>query len=340
MAAGGQCLGLDAQTGRQRFAVPVQGPAPGGKEWGYVAVEEDILLGSQTRRFGSFRYQTLDTEVLIWRDRMPVVCSESLFALDRHTGRKLWDHTPSAGVIANPTIAVGGGRVYFVESANPETREVADGRIRLDALLGKGANLVALDVRSGKVSWSKPAALEQLQHAVYLSYAHETVVITGTKNVLVGKQGRVRYDLAAFDAATGNLLWRNTQTPVPDHILQGPHGEQVQHSAIVGETIYNTGFACHLRRGEPAPGWKWQKSGACGALSTSSFCAFSRYANPRMFDLKTGEHTDLTTVLRPGCWINIIPAGGLIMIPEDSAGCICGYPIQTSITLLPRSSGQ
>ena len=26
------------------------------------------------------------------------------------------------------------------------------------------------------------------------------------------------------------------------------------------------------------------------------------------------------------------------MIPEASSGCICGYPIQTSIALLPESS--
>ena len=114
----------------------------------------------------------------------------------------------------------------------------------------------------------------------------------------------------------------------------------MQHSAIVGETIYNTGFACNLRTGEPIDGWKWQKSGHCGTISASASCVFSRYSNSRMFDVKTGEYTDLTTVVRPGCWINTIPAGGLIMIPEASSGCICGYPIQTSIALLPRSSGQ
>lgn len=338
VAAGNQCLALDAQTGQQRFAVPVQGPSPGGKEWGYVAVVDDILLGSQTKGFASFRYQTLDTEVLIWRDRMPVVCSESLFALDRQTGKKRWDYTPGQGVIINPTIAAGGGRVYFIESANPETREVADGRIKLDALLGRGANLVALDLRTGVKLYSKPAPLEQLQHIIFLSYTQETLLVTGTKNVLVEGKGRVRYDLAAFDAATGDLRWQNTQTPIPDHILQGPHGEQVQHSAIVGGTIYNTGFACELRTGEGVPGWKWQKSGNCGTLTTSAFCAFSRYSNARMFNLRTGNYTDLTTVIRPGCWVNIIPAGGLIMIPEQSAGCICGYPIQTSIALLPESS--
>jgi hypothetical protein len=55
-----------------------------------------------------------------------------------------------------------------------------------------------------------------------------------------------------------------------------------------------------------------------------------------MFDLKTSAHTVLNTSVRPGCWINIIPAGGLILIPEASAGCTCGYAIQTSLALAPR----
>ena len=193
-------------------------------------------------------------------------------------------------------------------------------------------------MHTGKTLWKRPAALEAIQHVMFLSYAQETLLITGTKNVSVDGKARVRYDLHAFDAGTGSSLWHNTQKPIPDHLIQGPHGEQVQHSAIVGETIYNTGFACHLRTGEPVEGWKWQKSGNCGTLSTSAACAFSRYANPRIFDLKTGRFAELTRVTRPGCWINVLPAGGMVLIPEASAGCICGYSLQTSVALVPRES--
>ena len=35
--------------------------------------------------------------------------------------------------------------------------------------------------------------------------------------------------------------------------------------------------------------------------------------------------------IRPGCWINVIPANGLVLFPEASAGCTCKYPLQTSI---------
>jgi len=332
VASGSECLALDAQTGELRgtFSVPVS------SEWGYVAVENDLLVGSATRPGGTFRDQTIYTEVLLWRDSMPVVCSDSIFVHQRASGRKLWTYAPARGVIINPTIALGGQRIYFIESANPASRSVTDSRVKLTTLLGQGADLVALDIRTGKLLWRKPAELETIEHIVYLSYARGKLLVTGTRNELVEKSRRVRYDLAAFDASTGERLWRNTQTPVPDHILQGPHGEQVQHPAIVGEVVYGTGFACNLNTGAPVDTWKWRKSNHCGTVSTSAHCAFSRFDNPWMFDLKSGEHTVLTAAIRPGCWINIIPAGGLILIPEASAGCTCGHPIQASVALIPR----
>ena len=337
VASANRCIALDVSSGEEKLALTVPDDSnDGNNEWGYLAVTDDILLGSTTKPGAAFRVQDVDTQVLIWRDSMPVVCSDRLFAVNRHTGKELWTYRPEEGVIVNPTIAVGGGRVYCVGSDNPKTREVADGRIKLDMLLDKGSHLAALDVHTGEVLWKHSARLEALEHVIFLSYAKETLVITGSKNVPRGEKECVRYDLHAFDAATGKPLWQSTQTPVPDHILQGPHGEQVQHSAIVGDTIYNTGFACDLRTGQPIPGWKWQKSDKCGTISTSASCAFSRYSIPRMFDLKSGRFTDLTSVTRPGCWINVIPAGRLILIPEASSGCTCYYSIQTSLALTPR----
>ena len=339
VASGERCLGFEPATGLEKsvFSPPPEISAK-RSEWGYVAAVGDFLFGSVTKPNASFRIQDIDTQTLIWRDLQPVVTSDAVFALERHSGKTLWTHTPKDGVVINTTIAVGGGRIYFVESTNPETRTVANGRINLEMLLSKGAGLVALDMETGRTLWTRSAELEELQHIVFLSYARETLVITGTKNVKTDGKTLVRYDLSAHDAATGNPLWKTTQKPVPDHILQGPHGEQVQHSAIVGEIVYNTGFALGLRTGNPIDGWKWQKGDKCGTLTTSAGCAFSRYSSPHMFNLQTGSATALTSITRPGCWVNIVPAGGLVLIPEASSGCTCYYSIQTSIALSPADS--
>ena len=41
--------------------------------------------------------------------------------------------------------------------------------------------------------------------------------------------------------------------------------------------------------------------------------------------------------IRSGCWLGLIPAGGMLLAPETSAGCSCTHSIQTSVGYLPRS---
>ena len=117
----------------------------------------------------------------------------------------------------------------------------------------------------------------------------------------------------------------------------GSHGEQEHHPAIVGDVIYTSRIAYNLRTGKPLKGWQWVRGGhGCGTISTSSFCNFHRGDMPVMQELKTGRLRHLTSVTRPGCWINMLPAGGLILIPEASSGCTCSHSIQTSLALVPR----
>jgi hypothetical protein len=51
-----------------------------------------------------------------------------------------------------------------------------------------------------------------------------------------------------------------------------------------------------------------------------------------------GGPTRFNTVSRPGCWINMIPAGGLVLIPEASSGCTCGFSLQTSVAYIPQNA--
>ena len=39
---------------------------------------------------------------------------------------------------------------------------------------------------------------------------------------------------------------------------------------------------------------------------------------------------------RPGCWINFIPAAGLLLMPEASAGCMCPFPNMCSVAFQRR----
>lgn len=340
VAAGNRCLGFDVRTGENKagFSVPASTDDT-GLRWGYLASVADILFGSATRPDTARQIQTANSWKMGYVDFTPLVCSDTLFGFDRNSGKKLWLYEPQAGVIINPTIALGGDRIYCVESANPQTRSVITGRIKLDMLLGKGANLLALNIRTGETIWKRPVDLKSLQHNIYLSYSAEKLLVTGSKNVFVDQNKQVmRYEFWAFDAATGKTLWQ--MEPAVDAPTGGGHGEQDQHPAIVGRVFYTSPFAYDLQNADKLDAWQWKRGGGgCGTISTSAFSLFNRGNQPQMTDLRTGKQIRLTNVTRPGCWINIIPAGGLVLIPEASSGCTCAYSIQTSLAFVPAQTG-
>ena len=123
---------------------------------------------------------------------------------------------------------------------------------------------------------------------------------------------------------------------VPDLIVR--HGEQWQHPVILGDKIILPPYDFDLHTGQKGNYELTRGGHGCGGLSASSNYLFARGRNPRIYEIHNGdeEGTPLTLVNRPGCWINIIPAGGLVSIPESSSGCTCGYPIQTSFVFVPR----
>jgi outer membrane protein assembly factor BamB len=330
------CLALGARTGEELARFPVSRYSAPQRHWGYVAAWDDLLIGSSTRENAELRPGVKEDYDTVWYQFKPVVTSLDVFALNRKDGTARWRYEPERGVILNPTFGIVDGLVCFVESTNPATREDEDGKITLAELFKNGPRLTALRVATGEVAWSVPIDLSAFQHAVYLSGKDGVLVLTGSRHDMVGNKKLIQYQLVGVSCADGRELWRNDNTPSRAHILDGGHGEQTQHPMIVGETVYGPGFARHLRTGESLPVWNWNKSPQCATVSASATCAFSRQGgNPTIADLATGKEIKLTRVTRPSCWINTLPVGGIVVIPEGSSGCTCGYSIQTTLALAP-----
>ncbi len=336
VAADAACHVIDGRTGRETARMRVHGSPLPDAHWGYVATADAVLVGSATRPGAELQPYNKEDHDAIWYHHKPVITSASVFALDRATGKPLWSYVPEAGVIANPTLTVLDGLVVFVESANTATRDDADGRAPIAELIAGGARLTALRLTDGTPAWRVGIDLTAFEHAIYMSGSDGVLVLTGTRYQQFEKKRLIQYQLVGVEAATGRELWRNDNTPSFAHVLNGGHGEQTQHPAIVGGKILGPGFTRELRSGAAIKGWNWQKSKKCGTLSTSLNCAFSRQAgNPTVADLSSGKAGALTKVTRPGCWINTLPVGGVVLIPEASSGCTCGYSIQTSLALYP-----
>jgi len=60
-----------------------------------------------------------------------------------------------------------------------------------------------------------------------------------------------------------------------------------------------------------------------------------RSATLGYFDLTGTRRTENYGGIRPGCWINAIPAGGLIMMADAASWCTCSYLNQATCALQP-----
>ena len=331
IAADDKCYGFDVATGKNNITHAMPQLIPDQKRnWGYIAYTGDLLFGSAAKPNASYQETSYAADSSLWYRNMKVVTSDYLFAMDRNNGDKKWTYTD--GVILNTTITIGNGRVYFIESTGSHAKSDTLGRMPIRKLFADGSqNLVALNAQTGKVIYKKQIDKSKITEPVYLNYADELVLFSGSTLT----ENHVHYYYYAYNAANGDILWQ------ADHNSElrtdGGHGEYNRHPTIIGDTIYAWPYAYELKTGKQISGWKFNRLGhGCGGVSASTHAMFWRGLNPWIYNLgPDGGPERMNNATRPGCWINIIPAGGLVLIPEASSGCTCGYSIQTSIAYRP-----
>jgi outer membrane protein assembly factor BamB len=319
VAIGDRCLAFDGQSGQRvlEYKTPGLGAQP-VRDWGHVSRQEDLLIGSGV--IPGSQYQGDQGEWYeSFEDRdVARVTSDSLFALHSYTGQLRWAY--QVGVIQNSTITSGDNRIYFIESRNPAAKQSPSGRMLAEILSDQV--LVALDRQSGNVLWQKPFDFSACESVTYVTFGQGVVLVSGTDR-------QARFHVYAFDGNTGDELWQQT---APDK--KGHHTGHLAHPTIVGDRVYFNKHTYALRTGEvlQVEDFNWH---GCGVMSASNHLIFSRYEYHGIFDLATSKRTELLG-LRSGCWLSLIPSGGLLLAPETSAGCSCHHALQTSIAYVPK----
>lgn len=325
------CIEIDGQTGvrRKRLAVPESG-ASQPFDWGYLAVVGPNLIGSRVKL--DSRYQGDDGE---WfedyhEDQVSRVTSEALFGMDPKNGAQRWIYRK--GAILNSTITVGDEMIFFIESRNPAAVNAAVGRLSPDILTD--THLVALDMRTGSVLWEQPHDVSKMQFMTYLVYSQNTLVATGTDKSKV-------YHTQAYSAPArgkqegasillgGQVLWTDEHKEDKGH-----HSGHLQHPVVIDGVFYSDQRSFDLKTGKTLRTDLPQRRG-CGTMSAGKNAIFFRHHFHGMWDLKSDKRTQFEGI-RSGCWLGLIPAGGMLLAPETSAGCSCTHAIQTSMGYLPK----
>jgi len=316
-----KCWRLDAQTGDRSAAYPVIETADGEHDlrWGYVATSHGKLYGSAVKQ-GAAYTNIWGGGGEGWYDGTSgpttlKVCSDLLFALKPESGRTAW--TYENGAIINTTIAIGGGRVYFVECRHPDVIGQESGRIGLPELWND-QYLVALDADSGEKLWEKSIDTADGIVVFYLSYRDERLFITSS--------GSGKYDLYAFDARNGTSLWS------AGHAWTGNnHGGHMQHPVVMRDAVYLEPCGYRVEDGSRITD-QMGRHGGCATYVGTAGALIYRGAGGRiaMWDVTSGKSTFWDS-LRPSCWLSTVAAGGMVLSPEGGGGCSCAHWLQTSL---------
>ncbi|MBO61065.1 MAG: hypothetical protein CMO63_03705, partial [Verrucomicrobiales bacterium] len=313
VAQGRYCIHYDGQTGQRarRFAVPEADT--GEHHWSFLAVEGSTLVGSRVNKGTLY----LGDDGEWFEDFKPSdisrVTSDRLFGVDTAGGDIRWEY--SGGAIINSTITIGEDVIYFIESTAEAARAKAGTIQTIDQLTHQ--KLVALDLKSGQRQWERDHDFSKLQFMTYLVYADDMLIATGTDK----DKNYHTYALSASrrvtdeggDAPTflppGSLLWE-------DHHKEGKghHSGHLQHPVIVGDTFYSDQWAFDLNTGKQIRDDLPERRG-CGTMSASRHSMFFRHYFHGMWNLDTNKRTQFEGI-RSGCWLGLIPAGGMLLAPE------------------------
>ena len=164
-------------------------------------------------------------------------------ALDARTGKRLWTWSPQMG---SNVLNIGFPRVNRGVAILESTVFVGT----LDA------HLVALDARSGAVRWD----VEVADNAIGFSLTLAPLAVDG--KVIVGVSGAeagVRGFVDAYDAETGDLLWRTYTVPAPGEFGSDTWGGNSWETG--GGSTWLTGSydpdlnLLYWPTGNPAPDW-------------------------------------------------------------------------------------
>ena len=151
-----------------------------------------------------------------------------------------------------------------------------------------------------------------------LSPKHDVLVMSYQRTSFQMKS-EVGGRLAAFKAGSGKPLWEQKE-------------KYWLRPTIVDRTIYFRDGAYNLLTGAKSR-FLLGKSYGCGVMAASDNLILYRSATMGYYDLNAMSGTQNYGGIRLGCWINALPVGGLVLVPDAATGCRCSYLNHASIAL-------
>jgi outer membrane protein assembly factor BamB len=297
----GRCLRINVETGKLIAELKAPNDAKGKPGvWGYIAATDGRLYGSlaNTEHVVTYRYVSRGGDM-----KKLLTESTTLFAIDPKKGEVEWRYDAKDSIRHN-AIAISGDKVYLIDrpaakfdrEKRPTNREHPTGK------------LVAMDCKSGEVLWEN-------KEDIYGT----TLAVSGKHKMLLMSYQPTRFRLSS------ELGGRMAGIRTTDGERRWDLKVNYESRPMINDyTVYAQGGAWDLYSGEPKP-FPFKRSYGCGVLAGSKDMMLFRSATLGYFNLRDEKGTQNFGGVRPGCWINAIPAGGVVLVPDATSGCQCSY---------------
>lgn len=336
------CHILDPATGEGIGRIDLPHPDPENpKEWGYIGVYGDVLIGgigfAEFRDRFEIELDELDERATgsksgFGSKSIDRAGSRALCGFDRFTGELLWQIDSHHSFWHNGVVA-GGGRLYCLDKS-PEMIQQAMRR-RGRAAEGQ-PRIVCLDPRTGQQQWEVTEGI----FGTWLGYSKQHDVLlqagaAGSDRLVV----EVSEGMSVYRAGSGELLWSD-----PQRRYAGPcilHNDWI----ITNTNSYSTSAgAFHLLTGQPRmvrhpltgqlQPWSFTRTYGCNKIIASENLLTFRSGAAGFYDLLTDSGTGNFGGFKSGCTSNLVVAGGVLNAPDYTRTCSCAYQNQTSLAMV------
>jgi len=332
VAVGNQCVVLDAASG----AVVRRIEMPAAKEWGYIGVCGDVLLGGTGFAWFNKRFSFTGPDFLAGIGDF--AASAGLAAFDRRTGAPLWRTDARHSFLHNGVVA-GGGRVYCLDRL-PKSAELKARRAGKDA--AASYRVVAFDLRTGGRLWENTRGV----FGTWLSYSKERdLLLQAGASASDRWKDEAREGMAVLRAKDGTEVWRDAKLKYTgpcilhhDLIITTPASDKPSagaYSLLDGRphTITNP------LTGQTQP-WRVHRAYGCNTPVASEHVMTFRSGAAGFYDLQSHSGTGNLGGFKSGCSANLIIANGVLNAPDYTRTCSCSYQNQTSLALVPMPEAE
>ncbi len=306
-----RCDRLDPATGAIAQTYQCQLKNEPGREWGVV----DIRV-TDDHVFVAFGY-----DIPEGHSHQAVTSGlwdcEALVAIDKNSGKQLWVKYPEQRYNIHSIVATE-RLVLATDSMSPQLADELRRRGSLPKTVPSTS--YALDAQTGETQWQYLAEydLQNLARSWQSVRANDdwTAYSRDHNTVLLGKWS----DTTAIDAASGTVLWKNRSGQQPIIVREDTYINQTgrQYSLTTGKPVSEASY--------------FRKSGGCNYAVGCKHLMLVRNRSATYFDVESQKEYSLRN-LRSGCSNSLVAADGLLNMPCFSLGCVCNYPVQTSLAL-------